>query len=45
MSVDDAKMKMSEIRGNPDHVFHKGDEEAVNYMLKLNEILAGASEQ
>ena len=43
MSVEDAKLKRSEIQNNREHDYFKGDEEAVNYMLKLNQIIAGAS--
>ena len=43
MSVEDAKIKRSEIQNNRNHDYFKGDEEAVNYMLKLNQIIAGAS--
>jgi hypothetical protein len=43
MSVEDAKIKRAEIQNNKNHDYFKGDEEAVNYMLKLNQIIAGAS--
>ena len=43
MSVEDARLKRSEIQNNREHDYFKGDEEAVNYMLKLNQIITGAS--
>lgn len=43
MNVDEAKEKISEIMSNPDHPYFQGDKDAVERMLKYNEIVAGAS--
>lgn len=44
LTVEDAKLKISEIMSNPDHPYFKGDQEQISYMLKLNEIVAGSGE-
>lgn len=44
MSVNDAKMKKEEIMENPDHPYHQGADEAVQYMLKLHEIIASGNQ-
>lgn len=43
MTVDEAMMKRSEIMDNAKHPYFNGDQDSINYMLKLNEIIAGGA--
>jgi hypothetical protein len=43
LNVEEAKMKQQEIMSNPKHPYFQGSKDAVDYMLKLNEIIAGAT--
>jgi len=43
MSVEEAQEKISEIMSNDNHPYFQGDKDAVERMLKYNEIVAGGS--